>query len=163
MRLLAPDDPHRGALGARRQPPGPRVHRRPEGRGWVALLHQLGFSEIHPSRRSRGRGLRRIQEAVHDGEGSAGMSDHEKAILAGGCFWGMQDLIRKQPGVVSTRVGYSGGDVKNATYRNHGTHAEAIEVIFDPDATSYRDVLEFFFQIHDPSTRYRQGNDVGAS
>jgi peptide-methionine (S)-S-oxide reductase len=87
----------------------------------------------------------------------------EKAILAGGCFWGMQDLIRKIPGVVSTRVGYSGGDVPNATYRNHGTHAEAIEIVFDPAAISYRKVLEFFFQIHDPSTRNRQGNDIGTS
>ncbi len=80
----------------------------------------------------------------------------EKAILAGGCFWGMQDLIRKRPGVVSTRVGYSGGDVPNATYRNHGTHAEAIEIEFDPERVSYRDLLEFFFQIHDPSTKNRQ-------
>ena len=87
----------------------------------------------------------------------------EKAILAGGCFWGMQDLIRKRPGVISTRVGYTGGDVPNATYRNHGTHAEAIEITFDPDQISYRDLLEFFFQIHDPSTRNRQGNDIGAS
>jgi peptide-methionine (S)-S-oxide reductase len=87
----------------------------------------------------------------------------EKAILAGGCFWGVQDLIRKQPGVLSTRVGYTGGEVPNATYRNHGTHAEAIEILFDPEQTSYRDVLEFFFQIHDPSTRNRQGNDVGMS
>ncbi len=87
----------------------------------------------------------------------------EKAILAGGCFWGMQDLIRKRPGVVSTRVGYSGGDVPNATYRNHGTHAEAIEIEFDPARVSYRDLLEFFFQIHDPSTKNRQGNDVGTS
>ena len=87
----------------------------------------------------------------------------EKAILAGGCFWGMQDLIRKRPGVVSTRVGYTGGDVPNATYRNHGTHAEAIEIEFDPETVSYRDLLEFFFQIHDPSTRDRQGNDVGTS
>jgi peptide-methionine (S)-S-oxide reductase len=87
----------------------------------------------------------------------------EKAILAGGCFWGVQDLIRKQPGVLSTRVGYTGGNVPNATYRNHGTHAEAIEIIFDPEQTSYRDVLEFFFQIHDPSTKNRQGNDVGMS
>ena len=85
----------------------------------------------------------------------------ERAVLAGGCFWGMQDLIRKQPGVVSTRVGYSGGDVKNATYRNHGTHAEAIEINFDPEKTSYRKILEFFFQIHDPSTKNRQGNDRG--
>jgi peptide-methionine (S)-S-oxide reductase len=87
----------------------------------------------------------------------------ERAVLAGGCFWGMQDLIRRKPGIVSTRVGYSGGDVPNATYRNHGTHAEAIEIIFDPARISYRDILEFFFQIHDPSTRNRQGNDVGMS
>jgi peptide-methionine (S)-S-oxide reductase len=87
----------------------------------------------------------------------------EKAILAGGCFWGMQDLIRKMPGVKSTRVGYSGGDVANATYRNHGTHAEAIEINFDPSVISYRKILEFFFQIHDPSTANRQGNDVGTS
>jgi peptide-methionine (S)-S-oxide reductase len=88
---------------------------------------------------------------------------NEKAILAGGCFWGVEDLIRRQPGVVSTRVGYSGGDVPNATYRNHGTHAEAVEITFDPTKTSYRDVLEFFFQIHDPTTRDRQGNDIGSS
>ena len=87
----------------------------------------------------------------------------EKAILAGGCFWGMQDLIRKMPGVESTRVGYSGGDVPNATYRNHGTHAEAIEINFDPSVISYRKILEFFFQIHDPSTADRQGNDLGTS
>ncbi|ATQ78055.1 peptide-methionine (S)-S-oxide reductase [Massilia violaceinigra] len=87
----------------------------------------------------------------------------EQAILAGGCFWGMQDLIRKMPGVTSTRVGYSGGDVPNATYRNHGTHAEAIEIVFDPDVMSYRQLLEFFFQIHDPSTVNRQGNDTGMS
>ena len=87
----------------------------------------------------------------------------ETAILAGGCFWGMQDLIRRLPGVVSTRVGYTGGDVANATYRNHGNHAEAIEVVFDPAQTSYRKILEFFFQIHDPTTRDRQGNDLGAS
>jgi peptide-methionine (S)-S-oxide reductase len=87
----------------------------------------------------------------------------ETAILAGGCFWGMQDLVRKLPGVLSTRVGYSGGDVANATYRNHGTHAEAIEIVFDPSATSYRALLEFFFQIHDPTTVDRQGNDRGSS
>lgn len=85
----------------------------------------------------------------------------ETAILAGGCFWGMQDLIRRTPGVLSTRVGYSGGDVPNATYRNHGTHAEAIEIVFDPEQISYRKILEFFFQIHDPSTSNRQGNDIG--
>ena len=87
----------------------------------------------------------------------------ERAVLAGGCFWGMQDLIRKLPGVVSTRVGYTGGDVPNATYRNHGSHAEAIEIEFDPKRISYRDLLEFFFQIHDPTTLNRQGNDVGTS
>jgi peptide-methionine (S)-S-oxide reductase len=90
-------------------------------------------------------------------------SSTEHAILAGGCFWGMQDLIRKMPGVLSTRVGYSGGDVPNATYRNHGTHAEAIEIVFDPEVVSYRTLLEFFFQIHDPTTRNRQGNDTGTS
>ena len=87
----------------------------------------------------------------------------EKAILAGGCFWGVQDLFRRQPGVVSTRVGYSGGTVANATYRNHEGHAEAIEIVFDPEQTSYREVLEFFFRIHDPTTVNRQGNDVGTS
>ncbi|WP_085907702.1 peptide-methionine (S)-S-oxide reductase MsrA [Kiloniella majae] len=87
----------------------------------------------------------------------------EKAILAGGCFWGMQDLIRKLPGVEKTRVGYTGGDVENATYRNHGTHAEGIEILFNPAQISYRQLLEFFFQIHDPSTPNRQGNDRGES
>ena len=87
----------------------------------------------------------------------------ERAVLAGGCFWGMQDLIRRLPGVLSTRVGYSGGDVANASYRHHGTHAEAVEILFDPARISYRQLLEFFFQIHDPSTRNRQGNDIGTS
>jgi peptide-methionine (S)-S-oxide reductase len=87
----------------------------------------------------------------------------EKAILAGGCFWGMEELFRRQPGVVSTRVGYSGGDTPNATYRRHGTHAESIEVLYDTDKTDFRALLEFFFQVHDPSTKNRQGNDVGAS
>jgi len=91
------------------------------------------------------------------------MASTRKAILAGGCFWGMQDLIRKQPGVISTRVGYSGGDTPNATYRNHGTHAEAVEIVYDPAVTDYRTLLEFFFQIHDPTTKDRQGNDRGAS
>ncbi len=88
---------------------------------------------------------------------------YEKAILAGGCFWGMQELIRKLPGVVSTRVGYTGGEVPNATYRNHGDHAEAVEILFDPLKISYRKLLEFFFQIHDPTTPDRQGNDIGRS
>jgi len=87
----------------------------------------------------------------------------ERAVLAGGCFWGMEDLIRKLPGVVSTRVGYTGGDIANATYRNHGTHAEGIEIMFDPTQITYRRILEFFFQIHDPSTPNRQGNDRGMS
>jgi peptide-methionine (S)-S-oxide reductase len=87
----------------------------------------------------------------------------ERAVLAGGCFWGMQDLIRRYAGVISTRVGYTGGEVANATYRNHGNHAEAIEIIFDPARISYRRLLEFFFQIHDPTTPNRQGNDRGPS
>jgi peptide-methionine (S)-S-oxide reductase len=90
-------------------------------------------------------------------------SETQKALLAGGCFWGMQDLIRRRPGVISTRVGYSGGDVPNATYRHHGNHAEAIEIEFDPSKTSFRSILEFFFQIHDPTTKDRQGNDRGSS
>ena len=90
-------------------------------------------------------------------------SSNERAVLAGGCFWGMQDLLRRYPGVISTRVGYSGGDVPNATYRNHAGHAEAIEILFDPSQISYRKILEFFFQIHDPTTHNRQGNDVGDS
>ncbi len=87
----------------------------------------------------------------------------ERAVLAGGCFWGMQDLVRRQPGVISTRAGYTGGKVQNATYRNHDGHAEAIEIVFDPAQTSYRNLLEFFFQIHDPTTLNRQGNDRGTS
>ncbi len=91
------------------------------------------------------------------------MSTTERAILAGGCFWGMQELIRHRKGVVGTCVGYTGGDVPNATYKNHGTHAEGIEITFDPEQTSYREMLEFFFQIHDPTTTNRQGNDIGMS
>jgi peptide-methionine (S)-S-oxide reductase len=87
----------------------------------------------------------------------------QRAVLAGGCFWGMQDLIRKLPGVIETRVGYTGGDVPNATYRNHGTHAEGIEIVFDPDIVSYRLILEYFFQIHDPTKKSRQGADFGSS
>ncbi|MGB0205444.1 MAG: peptide-methionine (S)-S-oxide reductase MsrA [Neptuniibacter sp.] len=89
--------------------------------------------------------------------------NEQRAVLAGGCFWGMQDLIRKLPGVLATRVGYTGGDVQNATYRNHGTHAEGIEILFNPEQISYRTLLEFFFQIHDPTTSNRQGNDMGMS
>src|SRR3954467_5790296 len=103
-------------------------------------------------------------EGVEPAEKETSMSQAtERAVLAGGCFWGMQDLIRKRPGVLSTRVGYTGGEVPNATYRNHGSHAEAIEIVFDPEQVSYRDLLEFFFQIHDPSTKNRQGNDMGDS
>jgi peptide-methionine (S)-S-oxide reductase len=92
------------------------------------------------------------------------MTDHtETAILAGGCFWGVQELLRERDGVISTRVGYTGGDVPNATYPNHNGHAEAVEIVFDPDRISYRDILEFFFQIHDPTTKDRQGNDLGSS
>jgi peptide-methionine (S)-S-oxide reductase len=91
------------------------------------------------------------------------IASRETAILAGGCFWGMQDLLRRYPGVISTRVGYTGGDVPNATYRNHGTHAEAIEIVFDSQKLTYRKLLEFFFQIHDPTTLNRQGNDRGTS
>jgi len=87
----------------------------------------------------------------------------EKAILAGGCFWGMQDLIRQLTGVTATRVGYTGGSIKNATYRNHGDHAEGIEILFDNSVIGYRKILEYFFQIHDPTTKDRQGNDRGSS
>lgn len=90
-------------------------------------------------------------------------SSNERAILAGGCFWGMQDLLRRYPGVISTRVGYTGGNILNATYRNHDGHAEAIEIVFDPEKLTYRRLLEFFFQIHDPTTLNRQGNDLGTS
>jgi peptide-methionine (S)-S-oxide reductase len=93
----------------------------------------------------------------------ASSQQHERAVLAGGCFWGMQDLLRRRPGVISTRVGYTGGNVANATYRNHEGHAEAIEIIFDPQKLSFRKLLEFFFQIHDPTTKNRQGNDLGTS
>src|SRR6202007_2040546 len=96
-------------------------------------------------------------------KGKTMTSSTERAILAGGCFWGMQDLIRKLPGVLTTRVGYTGGDVPNATYRNHRGQAEAIEIVFDPERISYRDLLEFFFQVHDPTTLNRQGNDIGTS
>jgi peptide-methionine (S)-S-oxide reductase len=105
----------------------------------------------------------RSQRASSALKGNDVSSSKERAILAGGCFWGMQDLIRKMPGVISTRVGYSGGDVPNATYRNHGTHAEAIEIVFNPEIISYRALLEFFFQIHDATTLNRQGNDRGTS
>src|SRR3954466_1445096 len=113
-------------------------------------------------RRGAGSGRLVFDEAVSPAGGT--VSDMtERAILAGGCFWGVQDLIRKRPGVISTRVGYAGGDIPHATYHNHDNHAEAIEINFDPELLSYRDLLEFFFQIHDPSTKNRQGNDIGSS
>jgi len=102
-------------------------------------------------------------QAAHAAQAGPEHAGLERAVLAGGCFWGVQELLRKMPGVVSTRAGYSGGDVPNATYRNHGTHAEAVEIVFDPARIAYRDLLEFFFQIHDPSTENRQGNDIGSS
>jgi peptide-methionine (S)-S-oxide reductase len=131
-------------------------------------MEPLISSELHPQDdhlNSSDPPLQRGQAAITtnpDDKEHADMAT-EKAILAGGCFWGMQDLIRKLDGVVATRVGYSGGDVPNATYRNHGTHAEAIEIVFDPERISYRDLLEFFFQVHDPTTKNRQGNDMGMS
>jgi len=103
-----------------------------------------------------------LYKTAIDFTGESAMSE-ERAVLAGGCFWGMQDLFRRYPGVLSTRVGYSGGNTPNATYRNHGTHAEAIEILFDPAKISYRQLLEYFFQLHDPTTRNRQGNDIGTS
>src|SRR6185503_19537582 len=113
----------------------------------------------HRAHGQRARGAQRFGIELAGGSVMA----QERAVLAGGCFWGVQELVRKLPGVIETRVGYSGGDVKNATYRNHGTHAEAIEILFDPAKISYRQLLEFFFQIHDPTTKNRQGNDMGAS
>ena len=144
----------------------------PADAGRAAVLHELRRAALRPVAELEARRLRRVphlfdaSDATRTDRTTECMTmtaTTEKAILAGGCFWGVQDLIRKRPGVISTRVGYTGGDVPNATYRNHGTHAEAIEIIFDPDRISYRDLLEFFFQIHDPTTRNRQGNDIGAS
>jgi methionine-S-sulfoxide reductase len=125
-------------------------------------INSASLSFIHlDDLEARGYGeYRQLFGSDHEG---AEMSEGKKAILAGGCFWGMQDLIRRQPGVVSTRVGYTGGRNANATYRNHPGHAEAVEIVYDPAQTDYRALLEFFFQIHDPSTKNRQGNDVGSS
>ncbi len=118
----------------------------------------------HPRRRPRRIGVCRVGEPIRSvGRKGTIVSDDKRAILAGGCFWGMQDLIRKQPGVVSTRVGYTGGRNDHPTYRNHPGHAEAIEIVYDPVLTNFRTLLEFFFQIHDPTTKDRQGNDVGSS
>src|ERR1700743_996230 len=113
---------------------------------------------------SRAKATANISNCLRRGSKNNDMSLlNERAVLAGGCFWGMQDLLRRYPGVISTRVGYTGGNVANATYRNHEGHAEAIEIIFDPQQLSYRNLLELFFQIHDPTTLNRQGNDVGTS
>ena len=138
---------------------GPACRRAPVKRAPVLFSARDDYLKRRWHIRARFRGaMNRSQQ-----EASVMAGSTERAVLAGGCFWGMQDLIRRYPGVISTRVGYSGGEVPNATYRNHGNHAEAIEIIFDPAQTSYRKLLEFFFQIHDPTTRNRQGNDVGAS
>src|SRR5262249_25543221 len=159
--------PDRGPVRPRRQPSRPGVPGRARRRGRAALLHQLRRPALRPARRPGTRGLRRLPQAVRahrrHKERMTMSGKSEKAILAGGCFWGMQDLIRKRPGVISTRVGYTGGDVPNATYRHHGTHAEAIEITFDPEQISYRDVLDFFCQIPAPPTLNRQGNDIGTS
>jgi peptide-methionine (S)-S-oxide reductase len=134
----------------------------------VSELIPTMLSEMQPADVSQQTGSRRqngpeLQVTRYVPRRKIMNPSNERAVLAGGCFWGMQHLLRRYPGVVSTRVGYTGGDVRNATYRNHGTHAEALEIIFDPTTISYRKILEFFFQIHDPTTRNRQGNDVGAS
>src|SRR5215510_7423416 len=160
---LARHDTDRGPLQARRQPPWPRLPGWAARQGRVEVLHELGLLEVHPPRSIGERRVRRVLKALLKAGGLTMAATTERAILAGGCFWGMQQLVRRLPGVVSTRVGYSGGDVKNATYSNHGTHAEAIEITFDPSQTSFRDLLEFFFQIHDPTTPNRQGNDRGTS
>src|SRR4051812_5802138 len=149
---LAWHDTDRGSFQARRQPPWPRFSGWAARQGRVKVLHELGLLEVHPPRPIGGRGVRRVRKALRKAEGLTMAVTTERAILAGGCFWGVQQLVRRLPGVVSTRVGYSGGDVKHATYGNHGTHAEAIEITFDPSQTTFRDLLEFFFQIHDPTT-----------
>jgi len=137
--------------------------------GWLALYVFVGLHNcietvgIHWIRGFRLGALLPLFTTMLFEDNGYMSNSSEKAVLAGGCFWGMQDLIRRLPGVVSTRVGYTGGNVANATYERHGTHAEAIEIIFDPQAVSYREILEFFFQIHDPTTVNRQGNDRGAS
>ena len=132
--------------------------------GTKYLIDPTSDRSIRPiARRATAAGVVILEASQRTVERSSDMADTDKAILAGGCFWGMQDLIRKLDGVTDTRVGYTGGDVPNATYRNHGTHAEAIEILFDPERITYRDLLEFFFQIHDPTTKNRQGNDVGMS
>src|SRR6185503_18719197 len=121
-------------------------------------LHQLGLPAVRPQERHGKRRLRCVRRP-----GRRSIMRTERAVLAGGCFWGVQELLRSYPGVISTRVGYTGGNTPKATYRNHGYHAEAVEIVFDPEKVSYRKLLEFFFQIHDPTTKNRQGNDMGTS
>ena len=118
--------------------------------------HELSFGRVHYPCWA-GTELRRKDDTMNDNDNA------ETAILAGGCFWGVQELLRQREGVISTRVGYTGGENDNPTYRNHPGHAEAVEIVFDPERISYRDILEFFFQIHDPTTKDRQGNDIGSS
>jgi len=123
-----------------------------------------GFEQpLAGEQRAAYRGWERVHD-IHNELGETMTQEYQKAILAGGCFWGVQELVRTRPGVISTRTGYTGDEnTPNATYRNHGHHAEALEIVFDPSLTSFRELLEFFFQIHDPSTKNRQGNDIGAS
>lgn len=141
---------------------------------YIALLVMVGCSEKHGVYETSSSQTPNTADLAASNQPSQEMTSQEtqvtgkvkmteRAVLAGGCFWGMQDLIRKVPGVVTTRVGYTGGQIPNATYRNHGNHAEGIEIVFDPAVTSYRKILEYFFQIHDPTTKNRQGNDRGAS
>jgi peptide-methionine (S)-S-oxide reductase len=104
-----------------------------------------------------------MAHGIHDTGEITRRPGAETAVLAGGCFWGLEDLVRRRPGVLATRVGYTGGQNDHATYRNHPGHAEALEIVFDPGTTSYREILELFFQVHDPSTLNRQGNDLGTS
>src|SRR5688572_11453845 len=146
--------------GCRRAAPQPS----PLRGGPPLLERRLHVDEsADDGRAERNAGLCRSRSFGRRPRGSRVVSARERAVLAGGCFWGMQDLIRKRPGVEATRVGYTGGDVPNATHRNHAGHAEAIEILFDPELVSYRELLELFFQIHDPTTRNRQGGDVGSS
>src|SRR5262249_35845584 len=143
--------------------PWPRLPGWATRQGRVEILHELGLLEVHPPRPIGKRGVRRTREALRKAGPVTMAATTERPILARGCLWGMQQRVWRLARVVSARVGYSGDDVKNATYRNHDTHAEAIEITFDPSQTSFRDLLEFFFQIHDPTTPNRQGNDRGAS
>ena len=163
-----PDDPHRGALGTRRQPPRPRLHRRPARRGWAALLHQLRVAAVHPPRRPRGARATASTRTVHDPRTvSAKRNGHERLqdgdpgrrLLLGHAGSDPQAARRGRRRASATPAART----TNPTYRNHPGHAEAIEIVYDPAQTDYRALLEFFFQIHDPTTKNRQGNDVGTS